>query len=735
MGHLEHRWAQLESLILQKIQDSAQTLEDLSRVETQLRDAREWVEEQRPALTSALRASPPPDLAQSFLFDHLSVCVELEARQQLLGQAVNEAQAVASRLGLSEKKCLQELVEQAQMEVEVLGTRVAQRRKYLSKVSIWHLKLNANETLIAPLRTSDLLLIKLFLKAFTERTQFLQGVGRALSWVKQQERKALLEDHISLLPEDLTKQVAACRSVQSSLRAYQRELASLWVQGRELERDASDKERAETLARLEELQSAFETALQRTTQHLAGLEKALTSRKYFQIDLDKTCHWLRRAEVITFPEINFNSVEESSDLLNHMSNYQSVLEQASEYENLLLIVQRIGQEILPTLNEVDHCYLDERLNALPQQYNAILALAKEKKDRVQQIIQERKEFSTLFEITRNALEELQEQFDNLEKQTINITESGVPLINEYKTIDESLVHLGTAVGELHGKSQGFLIRCFQSKTEEMQQLVILHSKLKRRNYQKMKHLSDCLEKVDEHNRVVSKLNSEIHSVKEGLLRVKSNKELSSLDKIANLYLLLGSLEGVRSQVEESYTHTKNLDIKFDTASFQETKLQLKLLQSLQSDIKSLIKESETRVTKKENFSKEAERMSDWLKAVEKKLKEPLIISEVKAERINEEKQKLKITEEEVRSRLKLVDVLGVREREKCESKREAVSVKIGEKVQELEKLGEKVQQGVCAKQVTILFWLNLLLTYFYGSNVQHSMYHINQSFKPGLQFN
>ncbi|XP_027896443.1 nesprin-1 isoform X8 [Xiphophorus couchianus] len=670
VGHLEHRWAQLESLILQKIQDSAQTLEDLSRVETQLRDAREWVEEQRPALTSALRASPPPDLAQSFLFDHLSVCVELEARQQLLGQAVNEAQAVASRLGLSEKKCLQELVEQAQMEVEVLGTRVAQRRKYLSK-------------------------------AFTERTQFLQGVGRALSWVKQQERKALLEDHISLLPEDLTKQVAACRSVQSSLRAYQRELASLWVQGRELERDASDKERAETLARLEELQSAFETALQRTTQHLAGLEKALTSRKYFQIDLDKTCHWLRRAEVITFPEINFNSVEESSDLLNHMSNYQSVLEQASEYENLLLIVQRIGQEILPTLNEVDHCYLDERLNALPQQYNAILALAKEKKDRVQQIIQERKEFSTLFEITRNALEELQEQFDNLEKQTINITENGVRLINEYKTIDESLVHLGTAVGELHGKSQGFLIRCFQSKTEEMQQLVVLHSKLKRRNYQKMKHLSDCLEKVDEHNRVVSKLNSEIHSVKEGLLRVKSNKELSSLDKIANLYLLLGSLEGVRSQVEESYTHTKNLDPKFDTASFQETKLQLKLLQSLQSDIKSLIKESETRVTKKENFSKEAERMSDWLKAVEKRLKEPLIISEVKAERINEEKQKLKITEEEVRSRLKLVDVLGVREREKCESKREAVSVKIEEIVQELEKLGEKVQQGVCAKQLAL----------------------------------
>lgn len=137
MGHLEQRWFQLETLIQQKIKDSVQTLEDLARVENQLKDACEWVEEQQPALTSVLKTSPPPDLAQSFLFDHLSVCVELEARQQLLGHAVSEAQAVASRLGLSEKRRLQELVEQAQTEVEALGAQVSQRRKYLSKVSSW----------------------------------------------------------------------------------------------------------------------------------------------------------------------------------------------------------------------------------------------------------------------------------------------------------------------------------------------------------------------------------------------------------------------------------------------------------------------------------------------------------------------------------------------------------------------------------------------------------------------
>ncbi|XP_031731325.1 nesprin-1 isoform X8 [Anarrhichthys ocellatus] len=671
VGHLEQRWAQLETLIQQKIQDSSQTLEDLARVETQLKDAREWVEEQRPAFTSAMKASPPPDLAQSFLFDHLSVCVELEARQQLLGQAVSEAQAVASRLGLSEKRFLQELVEQAQTEVEALGARVAQRRKYLSK-------------------------------AFTERTQFLQGLGRALSWIQQQERKALIDDHIALLPEDLAKQVAACRGVQCGLRAYQRELASLWLQGREIERDATDKERAETVARLEKLQAMFETALQRTTQRLIDLEKALTSRKYFQVDLDKTCHWLRRADAVTFPEINFSNIDDSSELQTQLSNFQNVLEQASEYENLLLIVQRIGQEILPTLNEIDHCYLDERLNALPQQYNAILALAKEKKDRVQQVILERRDFSTFFEITRNALEELQEQFDNLEKQTISISEEEVIvcLVNEYRNIKESLFHISPAVRELHGKTEGFLSWGQQFRAAETLQLVNLHNTLKRMNDQKMKHLDDCLKPLVEHNRVSTKLDPEFKSVKEKLVRLTSDTEQGAMDRITSLYSLLESLDCVNSQAEECNQRTEGLGLKFDPNAFQETKLQLESLQSLRCEVKCFIDESET-VTKNEDFTKETEEMLEWLKTIKEKLEEPLTLSGVRIERVNEEVGKLKILEEEVKSRCRIGDALGSREKQRYFRRKKTVPANIEEKLQELAKLGAEVQQGISRKQLAV----------------------------------
>lgn len=503
-----------------------------------------------------------------------------------------------------------------------------------------------------------------------------------------------------MLPEDLSKQVAACRGIRSGLRAYQRELASLWVQGRELERDATDKERAETLARLEELQAAFETALQRTTQRLAGLEKALTSRRYFQVDLDKTCRWLRRADAITFLEIDFSGVDEGSGLQTQLSNFQTVLEQASEYENLLLIVQRIGQEILPTMNETDHCYLDERLNALPQQYNAILALAKEKKDRVQQIIMERKEFSTFFDITRNALQELQEQSDNLEKQTISGREEDfVCLMNKYRSIDESLVHISPAVRELHGKNEGFLIRGQKYRAEETQQLVVLHNTLKRRNNQKVEHLKGCLEKLTEHNRAVSRLRSTIKSVNEALLDVKSNKDSRTSEKITDLYSLLQSLDEARSQVEESYKEAKYLNLKFDAAAFQETTLHLESFRSLQRNVQSVIRQSEAETKNTDDLTGEAESMLDWLKMLKDKLKEPLVFSEVKTEWTLRERQKLGIMEEEVESASRATDLLSVKTKLEYESRKESVPAHVEEKLQELMSLGAEVQQEIRAKRV------------------------------------
>lgn len=537
-------------------------------------------------------------------------------------------------------------------------------------------------------------------QAFTERTQFIQGLAKALSWVQQQEKKALTEDHIALLPQDLAKQAAACRAVQDSFCAYRRELASLWLQGRELVRDATEKEKAETQTRLDQLQAGFETALQRTSQRLTDLEKALTSRKYFQVDLDKICHWLKEADAITFSEINLSKTD-ISELQTVLSDIHHVLEQASEYENLLLIVQRIGQEILPTLNEIDHCYLDERLNALPQQYNSILALAKEKRDRVQQLIFEQKDFGTFFGITRNALEELREQFDNLEKQTISVREEEfASLVNEYRNIAKSLFHFGTAVRQLCGKSEGLICRGQKCSTEETQQLVTLHNALKHTANQKILHFDRCLETVVEYNRVLTMLSSELKSVKEKLVAVQVDSDCDAVDKISILYSLLGYLGHLRCRAEECSQQIKGLVVKFDPAAFEGMTLQLKSLQSLGLEVKCSVEENETETTESGDFAG-TEKLLEWLMILRDKLEKPLTFSEVKTERIYEEICKLNTVDEEVRTKTRIGCALCVREKQKYCNRKQAVPAHIEEKMKQMERLQPEVQQAIIKKKVCV----------------------------------
>lgn len=500
--------------------------------------------------------------------------------------------------------------------------------------------------------------------------------------------------------------------MHSALRAYQRELASLWVQGRELERDASDKERAETLGKLQNLQSAFEAALQKTMQRLSDLEKALTSRKYFQVDLDKTCQWLKQADAVTFPEINSGPGDDIAELQAELAKFQKVLEQASEYENLLLIVQRIGQEILPTLNEIDHCYLEERLNALPQQYNAILALAKEKRDRVQQITLERKEFSTFLDITRNALEELQEQFDNLEKQTISTKEEEFArLATEYQNIERGLSHISAAVRELHGRNEGYLSRGQHYGAEETEQLVSHHNRLTKANNQKIKHLNNCAKMLAEHSGAVTKLETECTSVREKLTGLPQDGE-STFDTITRLYMLLERLDRAASQVEECGRQSGGLGSAFDPAAIQDMTPQLESVQSLRKEAEGLIEQGKTETESRELVS-EMEKMLLWMSALKDKAEGPLSISEVSRGRPVGEVHELETMEGEVKSTLAFGRALCDREKQRLSKRKETLSADVEEKLQELERLGQEVQQGIGHKKVQT-HSNSLPLLIFYG---------------------
>lgn len=670
ISHFEQRWAHLESLIERKIQDSILTLEDMTQVEARLKEAREWAEEQKPALSEAMKMSPPPEVAQSFLFDHLSICSELEAKQILLVQAMSDADRVLAHLGLNERQRLQQLISETQAEVESLSIKVAQRRKNLSK-------------------------------AFTERTQFLLAVSRAITWVQQNEKKAHSDDYIALLPDDLTKQVRTCRNIQSSLRAYQSELTSLWSQGRDLMKDATEDEKAEMLTKLQELQNSFEAALQKCNQRLQELEKVLVTRKYFKADLEKICQWLKQADIVTFPEINLMNGD--AELKAQLSKYQQILDQAAEYENLLLIVQRAGQEILPTLNEVDHCYLDEKLNGLPQQYNNILAVAKEKQEKIQQAILARQEYSSFIDVTHKALKELEEQFHNLGTQPVGLqTEQVISLQHDYKALLEELTNLGQAVSELNQKKEGFRSTGQPWQPEEMTQLVSLYNGLKRLIEQKVEHLDDTLESFEDHQAMAMQVDSELKATKEQLVKVNAETQ-SAEERLKNYHSLAASLQGASSHLSRLMEQMGNLASLMDPAAHEASKQRViswqEELQSLQSAVGELIVECENRFVQSKDFETEVKRTLTWLQQVRDELGCAVVV-DVKVEKVQEEIRKQQIMQEEVQSRLRIMAALSTREKQKYTSANELVPAHVDSTLQEMAKLEADVQQALSSKQAS-----------------------------------
>lgn len=667
--HLENRWAQLENLIRERIQTSTAVLKDLELVESCLREAREWAQEKQPPPADSIRASPSPEGAQSFLFDHLSVCAELEAKQLLMTQAVSGAEELLPRLGLLERRTLQALMQQAQAEVEVLGATVTQRRKHLSK-------------------------------AFTERVQFLQVLGRMADWARRQEGKALTEEQVALLPDDISRQVEACRSVLSSLRTQQGALSCLWGQGQELVRDSTDEEKAETLEKLQEVQGTFESALYRCTQKLQDLEKALAIRKYFKVDLDKMCDWLKHTEALMFPQMDWNASD--AELQSLITKTLNILEQASEYENLLLIVQRAGQDILPTLNKVDHCYLDEKLNALPQQYNSTLVSAKQRHETAQQIMSKRRDFGASVEMAQEMAGKMQERFEALEKQPASWSEDSISkLRGDLTDLLRDLSTQGMTLRALRRKSKELVSAGHPLQPEDLDQILRVQSELKHSVQQKLKHLDQMMASVREQNMLASAVQSELKAVME---------HLSTFDTEAQTSNTLSHIHGLAYSLEAAQCHLHKLSAISPAQGQQQVTSWQEDLLGLKERVRDCITSCESLIKDSDNLHTELTHTLGWLKTLRDDLVCSLDFDELTAEKVEQRLRKMLLLQEEVQSKVQIIKAMSDKEREKQSPLKEQLSGKYEASLREVIELEKDILQALTTKQVKdLLFISNHLL--------------------------
>lgn len=669
-GHFEQRWTQLEDLVKRKIQVSVSTLEELNLVHSKFQELMEWAEEQQPSISESLKQSPPPDLAQSLLMDHLTICSELEAKQLVMRTLVKDADRVMTNLGLNERQELQKALSDAQQHIDYLSDLVGQRRKHLNK-------------------------------ALSEKNQFLLAVFQATNQIHQHEKKVTFPEHICLLPEDVNKQIRTCKNAQANLKAYQNEVTGLWTQGRDLMKEATEEEKTEVLGKLQELQNVYDTVLQKCNQRLLELEKNIVSRKYFKEDLDKACHWLKQADIVTFPEVNV--MNSNAELCNQLARYQQILEQSPEYENLLLALQRDGQEILPSLNEVDHSYLDEKLNVLPQQFNIVTALAKEKLYKVQETIYSRKEYASLIELTSRALAELEDQFISMDKAPAAVlAKEALSLQQAYRDLLGEVLSLGAAVDELNQKKEAFRSTGQPWQPDEMFKLVTLYHKLKRQIEQKISLLEDTIEACQEHEKMCMQLEAQLEAVKKE--QTKVNEETLPIEEKLKIYhSLVGSLQDSESLLKQITEHLEALSPQLDSSACEATNHQVQSwqekLKSLHAAIDDTVMECENRLVQSIDFQTEICRSLDWLRWVKTELNGTLSL-DLKLRSIQEEIRKVQIHQEEVQSSLRIMNALSNKEKERYMKAKELIPVDLENSLAELTELDGEVQEAIHVRQVS-----------------------------------
>ncbi|KAG5277589.1 hypothetical protein AALO_G00119350 [Alosa alosa] len=497
-----------------------------------------------------------------------------------------------------------------------------------------------------------------------------------------------MEEHVALLPDDISRQVDACRAALSSLKAQQGELSSLWGQGRDLVRGSTDEEKAETLEKLQEVQGTFERALGRCTQKLLDLEKALATRKYFKVDLDKMCDWLRQTEALMYPQMDWNMCDAEQQSI--ITKYQTILEQASEYENLLLIVQRAGQEILPTLNEVDHCYLDEKLNALPQHYNSILVSAKQRLEIAQQTLAERKEFDSLMEVTDEAVRKLQGQFEALEKQTVSCSVDIIPgLHGDFTDLLKGCSTQDRTLKELKRKREELLSVGHPCNAEALNHTLRVHSELKHHLKQKLKDLNQMLTCAGEYSKSASDLASELKAIKEHMSELDTEDQTS--DTLSRFHSLAQSLAAAEC-------HLQRLSDLSSAQDPQQLIIWQEELLGLKGRVRDGITSCACLIRDSGNFHTEITNTLGWLKTERDGLLCSINFDELTVEKSDHQLKKILLLQEEVQSKVQIFKALADKERQKHSSHKEQSPATYEGPLGEVMQLEADILQALSTKQ-------------------------------------
>ncbi|XP_063296179.1 nesprin-2 [Pelobates fuscus] len=386
---IEEYWEQTELMVEKKRDNLVKEAEELKFLKQKVDDVRDMIQVQHDLLGQI--NDPAKDSARNLLF----VTADLKATKHLFSSLRNAIDLQTKRSwGQTECRRLENSLEDLQSQLENIERRV-------------------NEVQMTASQTPHVIL---------EHHTFLKPLYEALTWIKNINNRALFENTVALLPEDVEEQILDCRNLQKEIVDRKSAVLS------DIEKSKSILSRTgvpvfeDFNSFFHQLQELYEGQIIQSAQRLKLLESGAEKRKMLFTEIEKLEELLQGLENDTSPVKR--GVFSASELCEQLNCLKAKRVELGKIEGLVLTLLKNSQNYHHELNISEQLYLNDLLRSLKIKASTLRKL-------------EEKKFSYLEKI-KNIYDEFQERTRHLIQEQNTFQNSNPESYDRRITIENQL---------------------------------------------------------------------------------------------------------------------------------------------------------------------------------------------------------------------------------------------------------------------------------------------------------
>ncbi|CAH2328699.1 nesprin-2 isoform X2 [Pelobates cultripes] len=392
---IEEYWEQTELMVEKKRDNLVKEAEELKFLKQKVGDVRDMIQVQHDLLGQI--NDPAKGSARTLLF----VTADLKATKHLFSSLRNAIDLQTKRSwGQSECRSLENSLEDLQSQLENIERRV-------------------NEVQMTASQTPDVIL---------EQHTFLKPLYEALTWIKNINNRALFENTVALLPEDVEEQILDSRNLQKEIVDRKSAVLS------DIEKSKSILSRTgvpifeDFNSFFHQLQELYEGQIIQSAQRLKLLESGAEKRKMLFTEIEKLEELLQGLENDTSPVKR--GVFSASELCEQLNCLKAKRLELGKIEGLVLTLLKNSQNYHHELNISEQLYLNDLLRSLKIKASTLRKLEEKKFSYLEKIKSIYDEFQ---ERTRHLIQE-QNTFQNSDPESYD---RRIPIENQLQVVQNA----------------------------------------------------------------------------------------------------------------------------------------------------------------------------------------------------------------------------------------------------------------------------------------------------------